>query len=103
MTDTAARESNGRANHAPDSLELLPLQEPQDLGLHQGRHVADLVQEEFAEKEALSESTLFRVKRELQIRRQRIALAGKRVSYWLLPNQELPEDVRASVLFWTRS
>jgi AAA domain len=49
---------------------------------------------QFAEKEALSESTLFRVKRELQIRRQRIALAGKRVSYWLLPNQELPEEVR---------
>ena len=49
---------------------------------------------QFAEKEALSESTLFRVKRELQIRRRRIALAGKRVSYWLLPDQELPEEVR---------
>jgi hypothetical protein len=43
-----------------------------------------------AQEEGLSERTLNRAKRELDIRSVRVCAEGKPLSYWLLPGQELP-------------
>lgn len=46
----------------------------------------------------LTERTLERVKQELAIRSVRVYSDGQRLSYWLLPGQEVPESVRRGVL-----
>ena len=43
---------------------------------------------QFAAQEGFAERTLFRVKAELQVEARRLMLGGKRVCYWLLPNQK---------------
>jgi hypothetical protein len=40
-----------------------------------------------------AERTLFRAKAELRVKARRLRLGGKRVCYWLLPEQELPDEV----------
>ncbi|HTU18767.1 MAG TPA: AAA family ATPase [Gemmataceae bacterium] len=46
----------------------------------------------------LTERTLERAKQELSIRSVRVYADGDRISYWLLPGQELPESVKRFVL-----
>jgi hypothetical protein len=46
-----------------------------------------------AQEQGLSERTLQRAKQELEIRSLRIWADGQRLSYWLLPGQELPARV----------
>jgi putative DNA primase/helicase len=46
----------------------------------------------------LTERTLERVKHELAIRSVRVWADGQRLSYWLLPGQELPESAKRCVL-----
>src|SRR5262249_4140873 len=48
--------------------------------------------------ERLSARTLRRAKRDLEISSVRVWAGGKRLSYWLLPQQELPPDVRPDSL-----
>jgi hypothetical protein len=47
-----------------------------------------------AEERELSKRTLDRAKKKLQIRSARVGKDGQRLSYWLLPHQELPEDLK---------
>ncbi|HWG41633.1 MAG TPA: AAA family ATPase [Gemmataceae bacterium] len=51
-----------------------------------------------AQRQGLTERTLDRAKRELAIRSVRVWAEGRRISYWLLPGQELPESVKGSQL-----
>jgi hypothetical protein len=46
-----------------------------------------------AQQHALRARTLQRVKRELEIRSVRVWAQGRRLSYWLLPGQELPSTL----------
>jgi putative DNA primase/helicase len=46
-----------------------------------------------AQKEGLTERTLERAKRELEVRSVRAWAKGQRLSYWLLPSQRLPDTV----------
>jgi hypothetical protein len=46
-----------------------------------------------AREQGLSERTLNRAKSELDIRSLRVCEDGKPLSYWLLPDQQLPEAV----------
>jgi hypothetical protein len=46
-----------------------------------------------AQDQDLSERTIERAKRELAIRSVRLCVAGKPLSYWLLPGQTLPDTV----------
>jgi hypothetical protein len=46
-----------------------------------------------ARPQGLSERTLRRARRDLQARSTRVCVAGKNVTYWLLPGQELPAAV----------
>jgi hypothetical protein len=48
-----------------------------------------------AEKEGISERTLRRARRALDVRSKRVYIEGRPVSYWLLPGQQLPPDVKA--------
>jgi putative DNA primase/helicase len=50
----------------------------------------------FAEEREISERTLTRAKKELEIRSERIWADGQRLSYWLLPGQELPPEIPPS-------
>jgi hypothetical protein len=50
----------------------------------------------FAHRQGISERTLRRAKEELSIRSVRVWAEGKRLSYWLLPGQELPPEVAAA-------
>jgi AAA domain len=50
-----------------------------------------------AQKEGLSKRTLARAKQRLRIRSERVWAEGRRLSYWLLPRQELPEGVKPQV------
>jgi hypothetical protein len=47
-----------------------------------------------AQQAGLSERTLFRAKGDLHVTTERVKLNGKRLSYWLLPNQEIPYDIK---------
>jgi len=47
-----------------------------------------------AEQAGLSERTLFRAKADLDVSTERVKLPGQRLSYWLLPHQELPHDIK---------
>jgi len=47
-----------------------------------------------AEQAGLSERTLFRAKSDLDVTTERVKLPGQRLSYWLLPHQQLPHDVK---------
>ncbi|MGH7173956.1 MAG: AAA family ATPase [Gemmataceae bacterium] len=52
----------------------------------------------------LTERTLERVKQELAIRSIRVCPDGQRLSYWLLPGQELPKSAKRFVVdldYWT--
>ncbi len=52
----------------------------------------------------LTERTLERVKQELSIRSVRVCPDGQRLSYWLLPGQELPASAKRFVVdldYWT--
>jgi hypothetical protein len=52
----------------------------------------------------LTERTLERVKQELSIRSVRVCPDGQRLSYWLLPGQELPASARRFLIdldYWT--
>ena len=52
----------------------------------------------------LTERTLERVKQELSIRSVRVCPDGQRLSYWLLPGQELPASAKrfvADLDYWT--
>lgn len=52
----------------------------------------------------LTARTLDRAKQELSIRSVRVCPAGQRLSYWLLPGQELPESTKRFVVdldYWT--
>jgi AAA domain len=49
---------------------------------------------QFAAQQGIAERTLFRAKGELRVEARRLRLGGKRLCYWLLPEQELPEEVR---------
>jgi putative DNA primase/helicase len=52
----------------------------------------------------LTERTLDRVKQELSIRSVRVCPDGQRLSYWLLPGQELPASTRRFLVdldYWT--
>jgi hypothetical protein len=57
-------------------------------GLHTSREVW-----EFAEEHGLTEMTVRRAKRDLKIRSVRVWAEGQRLSYWLLPEQELPTSL----------
>jgi hypothetical protein len=46
-----------------------------------------------AREQDLSERTLERAKHELAVRSVRVCVGGKRLSYWLLPGQALPDTV----------
>jgi hypothetical protein len=46
-----------------------------------------------AQEQGLARRTLFRARRELQIRPLRVWVEGKSLCYWLLPSQQLPESV----------
>jgi hypothetical protein len=46
----------------------------------------------FAQEQGISERTLRRAREELDIRSQRVWADGDRLSYWLLPGQELPAE-----------
>jgi hypothetical protein len=48
-----------------------------------------------AETEGLTERTLRRARKELDIRSRRVSVNGAAVSYWLLPGQQLPETIPA--------
>jgi hypothetical protein len=48
---------------------------------------------ELAQEQRLTRSTLRRAKRKLDIRSLRVWADGKRLSYWLLPGQQLPATV----------
>jgi AAA domain len=45
---------------------------------------------EAAREQALSERTLNRAKADLSIRSGRVSIAGRQLTYWLLPDQQLP-------------
>ena len=47
-----------------------------------------------AEQAGLSERTLFRAKSDLGVTTERVKLPDKRLSYWLLPQQDLPHDLK---------
>jgi hypothetical protein len=47
-----------------------------------------------AEKEGFTERTLRRAKKDLRVRSEVVAARSRRVSYWLLPGQELPESIK---------
>ena len=47
-----------------------------------------------AEQAGLSERTLFRAKSDLGVTTERVKLPDKRLSYWLLPQQQLPHDLK---------
>jgi len=47
-----------------------------------------------AQRQGLTERTLERVKGEMAIRSARVWAGGQRVSYWLLPGQDLPEAAK---------
>jgi hypothetical protein len=52
----------------------------------------------------LTERTLERVKQELTIRSVRVCPDGQRLSYWLLPGQELPASAKRFLVdldYWT--
>ncbi len=51
-----------------------------------------------AQRQGLTERTLDRAKGELTIRSVRVWAEGRRLSYWLLRDQELPESVAGSQL-----
>lgn len=46
-----------------------------------------------AQPHGLSERTLRRAKRELEVRSVRVWAGGQRLSYWLLPGQQLPDSI----------
>jgi hypothetical protein len=47
-----------------------------------------------AEKEGISQRTLRRARRALDVRSKRVYVEGRPVSYWLLPGRQLPPDVK---------
>jgi putative DNA primase/helicase len=49
-------------------------------------------------RRGLTERTLERAKQELQVRSVRVWADGQRLSYWLLPGQDLPEEVEHFVI-----
>ncbi len=51
-----------------------------------------------AQEQRLSKRTLRRAKLDLNIRSVRIWADGKRLSYWLLPGQQLPDSVPAEAV-----
>ena len=51
-----------------------------------------------AQEQRLSERTLRRGKRDLKIRSVRVWADGKRLSYWLLPGQQMPASVPAETV-----
>jgi hypothetical protein len=46
----------------------------------------------------LAERTVMRAKEELAIRCRRVYLEGRRITYWLLPNQVLPDHIPTSAI-----
>ena len=51
-----------------------------------------------AREHGLAERTLMRAKQELAIRCRRVYLEGRRLTYWLLPNQALPDHIPTSAI-----
>jgi hypothetical protein len=49
---------------------------------------------EVAQQEGLSERTLYRARKELQVTIHRVARDHQILNYWLLPGQQLPKDDR---------
>jgi hypothetical protein len=52
----------------------------------------------FAEEHHLAERTLWRAKKDLKIQSMRVHLDGRRLGYWLLPGQCLPESIPSSAI-----
>jgi hypothetical protein len=48
-----------------------------------------------AQKQGVTEGGLRRARNELEVRSVRVWASGQRLSYWLLPGQQLPESVAA--------
>jgi hypothetical protein len=91
---TAAELLGSRADLAPvarlreeacDALEEFLLG-----GTHTSREVWA-----FARSRGLAKHTLLRAKQHLEVRSERVWAGGRRLSYWLLPGQELPPELAA--------
>ena len=59
-------------------------------GTHTSREVWD-----FARDQGITEKTLRRAKEDLEVRSMRVWANGRRLSYWLLKDQDLPENLTA--------
>jgi hypothetical protein len=81
------------------AVPLLPAARPRDLAgealtefLQGGPHTSQEVWA-MAQEHGFSERTMRRAKEDLETRSVRVWAGAQRLSYWLLPKQELPGDI----------